>query len=208
MRKVNGCGKASSDVDACRQAHRVLFAAATDWVTRLQDAHLRGRLARRADPVTSLYSLFIRRRGRLPTLRTRHRDLSFQLVSSNRCSTKALRPRTARMGLLSELRESEPGPDTASLARRASSGSHDRLNTSDQQSCRTSRNGVSRAATPRNKSIPICTRNASPASSWPPISNARPATAPVRPTISARSRTRGPDPDASGLQLYTCRDSG
>jgi DNA replication protein DnaC len=32
-------------VAACRQGHRVLFATATDWVTRLSEAHDRGRLA-------------------------------------------------------------------------------------------------------------------------------------------------------------------
>ena len=32
-------------VAACRQGHRVLFATATDWVTRLTEAHERGRLA-------------------------------------------------------------------------------------------------------------------------------------------------------------------
>ena len=32
-------------VTACRHGHRVLFATATDWVTRLSDAHRAGRLA-------------------------------------------------------------------------------------------------------------------------------------------------------------------
>ena len=31
-------------IAACHAGHRVLFATATDWVARLQEAHRRGRL--------------------------------------------------------------------------------------------------------------------------------------------------------------------
>ena len=37
-------------VTAARHGHRVLFATATDWVTRLSEAHRAGRLAARAGP--------------------------------------------------------------------------------------------------------------------------------------------------------------
>ena len=50
---------------AARHGHRVLFATATDWVTRLTDAHRAGRLPARARPAAPLRADH-RRRGRLP----------------------------------------------------------------------------------------------------------------------------------------------
>jgi len=68
-------------VAACRQGHRVLFATATEWVTRLSEAHDRGRLA---DELTRLrrYGLIIVDEvGYLP-FEQDAANLFFQLVSS------------------------------------------------------------------------------------------------------------------------------
>ncbi len=58
---------------AARHGHRVLFATATDWVTRLTDAHRQGNLpprARETPPIRAHH----RRRSRLPALRARRRE--------------------------------------------------------------------------------------------------------------------------------------
>ena len=60
-------------VAAAHHGHRVLFATATDWVTRLTDAHRAGRLPARARPAAPLRTDH-RRRGRLPPLRARRRE--------------------------------------------------------------------------------------------------------------------------------------
>ena len=60
-------------IAAAHHGHRVLFATATDWVTRLTDAHRAGRLPARTDPAPPLRADH-RRRGRLPTLRARRRE--------------------------------------------------------------------------------------------------------------------------------------
>ena len=60
-------------VAAAHHGHRVLFATATDWVTRLSDAHRTGRLPRRADPAAPLRA-DRRRRGRVPALRAGRRE--------------------------------------------------------------------------------------------------------------------------------------
>ncbi len=58
-------------VAAARHGHRVLFATATEWVTRLSDAHRAGRLPHELAKLRR-YGLIIRR-GRLSALRTRRR---------------------------------------------------------------------------------------------------------------------------------------
>ena len=60
-------------IAAAHHGHRVLFATATDWVTRLTDAHRAGRLPARAGPAAPLRADH-RRRGRLPALRARRRE--------------------------------------------------------------------------------------------------------------------------------------
>ena len=60
-------------IAAAHHGHRVLFATATEWVTRLTDAHRAGRLPHELDPATPLRADH-RRRGRLPALRARRRE--------------------------------------------------------------------------------------------------------------------------------------
>ena len=60
-------------IAAAHHGHRVLFATATDWVTRLTDAHRAGRLPHELDPAAPLRADH-RRRGRLPALRARRRE--------------------------------------------------------------------------------------------------------------------------------------
>ena len=59
-------------IEAAHHGHRVLFATATDWVTRLTDAHQAGKLPR-TGPAAPLRADH-RRRGRLPPLRAGRRE--------------------------------------------------------------------------------------------------------------------------------------
>ncbi len=60
-------------IAAANHGHRVLFATATEWVTRLTDAHRAGRLPHELDQAATLRADH-RRRGRLPALRARRRE--------------------------------------------------------------------------------------------------------------------------------------
>jgi DNA replication protein DnaC len=60
-------------INACRQGHRVLFATATDWVTRLTEAHARGRLAGELAKLRRYGLIIVDEVGYLP-LRTRRRE--------------------------------------------------------------------------------------------------------------------------------------
>src|SRR6478752_4527162 len=60
-------------VTAARAGHRVLFATATDWVTRLTEAPPRRPATQRTCQVAPLRTDH-RRRGRLPAVRTRRRE--------------------------------------------------------------------------------------------------------------------------------------
>ena len=68
-------------VAACHTGHRVLFATATDWVTRLQDAHHRGRLAAELTRLRRYGLIIIDEVGYLP-FEQDAANLFFQLVSS------------------------------------------------------------------------------------------------------------------------------
>ena len=68
-------------VAAARQGHRVLFATATDWVTRLTDAHDRGRLATELTRLRRYGLIIIDEVGYLPFAQDAA-NLFFQLVSS------------------------------------------------------------------------------------------------------------------------------
>src|SRR5687767_15298048 len=60
-------------IRACQAGHRVLFATATEWVTRLAEAHHAGRLQHELRR-PGRYPAAGRRRGRLRALRTRGRQ--------------------------------------------------------------------------------------------------------------------------------------
>src|ERR1700747_580481 len=60
-------------IRACQAGHRVLFATATDWVTRLTDAHRHGHLPREP-PRPPPGRPHQRRRGRRPAVRARRRQ--------------------------------------------------------------------------------------------------------------------------------------
>src|SRR3954451_2636565 len=68
-------------VAACRQGHRVLFATATDWVTRLSEAHDRGRLAGELTRLRRYGLIIVDEVGYLP-FEQDAANLFFQLVSS------------------------------------------------------------------------------------------------------------------------------
>lgn len=68
-------------ISACHAGHRVLFATATDWVTRLQDAHQRGRLAGELAKLRRYGLIVIDEVGYLP-FAPDAANLFFQLVSS------------------------------------------------------------------------------------------------------------------------------
>ena len=68
-------------VAACRQGHRVLFATATDWVTRLNEAHDRGRLAAELTRLRRYGLIIVDEVGYLP-FEQDAANLFFQLVSS------------------------------------------------------------------------------------------------------------------------------
>jgi DNA replication protein DnaC len=68
-------------IAACHAGHRVLFATATDWVTRLQDAHERGRLAGELTKLRRYGLIVIDEVGYLPFAQDAA-NLFFQLVSS------------------------------------------------------------------------------------------------------------------------------
>ena len=69
----NPSSRSHSGITAARHGHRVLFATATDWVTRLTDAHRHGRLQAE---ITRLgrYPLLDHRRDRLHPVRARGRQ--------------------------------------------------------------------------------------------------------------------------------------
>lgn len=68
-------------VTACRHGHRVLFATATDWVTRLSDAHRAGKLASELARLRRYGLIIIDEVGYLP-FEQDTANLFFQLVSS------------------------------------------------------------------------------------------------------------------------------
>ncbi len=68
-------------INACRQGHRVLFATATDWVTRLSDAHRAGKLASELARLRRYGLIIIDEVGYLP-FEQDAANLFFQLVSS------------------------------------------------------------------------------------------------------------------------------
>ncbi|MEA5055832.1 MAG: IS21-like element helper ATPase IstB, partial [Propionicimonas sp.] len=68
-------------VQACRHGHRVLFATATDWVTRLSDAHRAGKLAAELAKLRRYGLIIIDEVGYLP-FEQDAANLFFQLVSS------------------------------------------------------------------------------------------------------------------------------
>jgi DNA replication protein DnaC len=68
-------------IAAARQGHRVLFATATDWVTRLTDAHRAGRLAPELTRLRRYGLIIVDEVGYLP-FEQDAANLFFQLVSS------------------------------------------------------------------------------------------------------------------------------
>ena len=68
-------------IQACRHGHRVLFATATDWVTRLSDAHRAGKLAAELARLRRYSLIIIDEVGYLP-FEQDAANLFFQLVSS------------------------------------------------------------------------------------------------------------------------------
>ena len=68
-------------VQACRHGHRVLFATATDWITRLSEAHDRGRLATELTRLRRYGLIIVDEVGYLP-FEQDAANLFFQLVSS------------------------------------------------------------------------------------------------------------------------------
>ena len=68
-------------VQACRHGNRVLFATATDWVTRLSDAHRAGKLAAELAKLRRYGLIIIDEVGYLP-FEQDAANLFFQLVSS------------------------------------------------------------------------------------------------------------------------------
>ena len=68
-------------IAAARQGHRVLFASASDWVTKLSEAHARGELARELRRLRRFPLLIIDEVGYLP-FEQDAANLFFQLVSS------------------------------------------------------------------------------------------------------------------------------
>lgn len=68
-------------IQACRHGYRVLFATATDWVTRLSDAHRQGRLPAELAKLRRYGLIIIDEVGYLP-FEQDAANLFFQLVSS------------------------------------------------------------------------------------------------------------------------------
>ena len=68
-------------IQACRHGHRVQFATATDWVTRLTDAHRAGKLAAELVKLRRYRLIIIDEVGYLP-FEQDAANLFFQLVSS------------------------------------------------------------------------------------------------------------------------------
>jgi DNA replication protein DnaC len=68
-------------IQACRHGHRVLFATATDWVTRLTDAHRAGRLPTELARLRRYGLIIVDEVGYLP-FEQDAANLFFQLVSS------------------------------------------------------------------------------------------------------------------------------
>jgi DNA replication protein DnaC len=71
----------SLGVAAARHGHRVLFATATDWITRLTDAHRAGRLATELTKLRRYRLIIVDEVGYLP-FEQDAANLFFQLVSS------------------------------------------------------------------------------------------------------------------------------
>ena len=69
------------DVTAARHGHRVLFATATDWITRLTDAHRLGRLPQELARLRRYGLIIVDEVGYLP-FEQDAANLFFQLVSS------------------------------------------------------------------------------------------------------------------------------
>ena len=68
-------------IAACHSGHRVLFATATDWVARLEEAHQRGRLPAELTKLRRYSLIIIDEVGYLP-FEQDAANLFFQLVSS------------------------------------------------------------------------------------------------------------------------------
>ena len=68
-------------IQACRHGHRVLFATATDWVTRLTDAHRAGKLPSELTRLRRCGLIIVDEVGYLP-FEQDAANLFFQLVSS------------------------------------------------------------------------------------------------------------------------------
>ena len=68
-------------IQACRHGHRVLFATATDWVTRLSDAHRAGKLPAELTKLRRYGLIIVDEVGYLP-FEQDAANLFFQLVSS------------------------------------------------------------------------------------------------------------------------------
>ena len=68
-------------IQACRHGHRVLFATATDWVTRLTDAHRAGKLPTELARLRRYGLIIVDEVGYLP-FEQDAANLFFQLVSS------------------------------------------------------------------------------------------------------------------------------
>ena len=68
-------------IQACRHGHRVLFATATDWVTRLTDAHRAGKLPAELTKLRRYGLIIVDEVGYLP-FEQDAANLFFQLVSS------------------------------------------------------------------------------------------------------------------------------
>jgi len=67
-------------IRACQAGHRVLFATATDWVTRLTDAHRHGRLPRELARLRRYGLIIVDEVGYIP-FEAEAANLFFQLVS-------------------------------------------------------------------------------------------------------------------------------
>jgi len=80
-RLLNGFLQVSLGIVAAQHGHRVLFATATDWVTRLTDAHRQGRLPNELARLRRYGLIIVDEVGYLP-FEQDAANLFFQLVSS------------------------------------------------------------------------------------------------------------------------------
>ena len=115
-------------VRACQAGHRVLFATATDWVTRLTDAHRHGSLPRELARLRRYGLIIVDEVGYLP-FEQDAANLFFQLVSSRYehgsliCVRQVQRAAQARLRCDIECREWDSGaqgerrPSTCALTR-------------------------------------------------------------------------------------------